>query len=421
MSGQAIAERIAADGYVPSSDPDVAVIYEILDEHYAQVATHLSEAQSAAWHRVAHEMSTWYQEGFPSWSVKETQLVGWLDPQIVVRDSDDATFPSHHTQQEMAAYAASTIEDFDTHEQHSLDLHVFLHSHWNGHLAEITSNGRHRAAIFRATGIPLVQCQISMPRGALRRFIPAVWTDREDQLMRWLSDQGLISRYTHPDHIDDPRWGGCTYAAPPGSPVPWLLVDGQRSPEQIPPRIQALEQSLGPIHDARLDPLRTDLEIRRITDTTPRAPRTFTRIFQATSPPPQPRADPTRGISSQQIPPMLLDVLLDSYADHTARWMATSGTPLPHPGDPFGKVLAWLWSSRREEGAVEMVDNLYRQLEEAPGPEWDIPFTWEGLLQGIALSLPGSLEDSARDDLLAELRARTPAALIPSHRYRGDE
>lgn len=427
MTTPAPQQLLAEQGYVPSTHPQVDEIYEVLDQHYATIAQDLADARAQAQRRIFEEMDGWYRQDCPGFATRERRLVGWIDPQTIVRDSKDATFPTHHTREEMARYAAETITSPETHERSSLDLHVQLHSHWRGHVAEITTNGRHRAAIYRATQIPLVQCRITLPRGS-RRFMPTTaWTDREDRLMRWLVDQGLITGYVHPDQHPEPHpWGGATYQAPHGSPVPWVLRDQADPLDSIPARLARLENDFGPIDDERFAPLRLDRGLRAIAGPRPGTPRAF--VAQALgwppSPPPDappepptPCHDPARRSlvhgPKVDVPKKILTALLEPYARHTATFILDhQDDDLLHPGDPFGRVLAWLWTQGEEHEAVEMVLDLYRTLDE----QIEQPF-WGLLLLYTRLSLDeGWICAQERDELLDALEAHSPEAQTPSRR-----
>lgn len=409
-------ERLVKQGYVPSTDPLVKEIYRALDQHYAMVGRDLSAAQDRARDRVLEEMDDWYQEGFPDFAVRERSLVGWVDPKIIVRNSKDKTFPVHHTREDMARYAAATVASPKTHEQSSLELEVRLHSHWRGHIAEITTNGRHRAAIYRAAQIPFVQCQIALPRAGWN-FTPT--TEREDRLMLWLLDQGLITGYVPP-----------TYKASQGSPLPWLLVSGKDPLGSIPERLTKLENDFGPIDDSRFTPLRTARGIRSVTG----GPNPLTATLRnaiggspsppraAPAPSPTPCHDPAQRALIQgrkvTVPRTVLASLIEPYAHQTATSITERPGMTLHPGDNFGRVLAWLWTEGSEHEAVELVLSLYRALkEQINGPFWD------RLMLHVGLSLSeGWICADERAELFEALEDRSPEAQIPSRRPGfGDE
>lgn len=310
----------------------------------------------------------------------------------------------------MADYAADHVATPETTEFESLDLWVELHTHWRGHAARITSNGRHRAAIFRAIDVPLVQCQISVPRDCRRRFLPESWTDREDRLMRWLLDAGLIFDYQPPNRVDD-VWGGAIYSISEGSPIPWVLPDGQSSVAGIPGRVADLEKALGPIPDERVEPLRDARELRSIISPSllsrwrSGSPSSHTSVED-----PEPAGDPRenaeawRSANTERVMNTLLDALPQAV-------MARYRPENSHPGDDYGRVLAWLWLSKRENDTVALVNSLHTELEEhgkAPG--------WEEFTAGVASSLPKDLAPSERAHLLGEIEANSPMFRAPSQR-----
>lgn len=417
-------QLLRSQGHIPSADPEVEEVYKLLDEHYEQVVDDIDNARSAAARRIMRDLGTWSRSSFPGQPVETTRLVGWIDPTIAERD-DRLNFPTHHTQQAMADYAADTVDDFDTHESTSLNLHVSIHSHWSGHVAEITTNGRHRAAIYRASRVPLVQCKIEIPRNGLREFTPDTWTDREDRLMGWLLNRGLITRYTHPRDLTGRRWGVSTYSVEHGSAIPWLLGLDRPDPiDGLPDLIEELENDFGPIPDERIAPLRTTRGVQDICGPRPGTFRAMTQALGLSTPPPAlapPQDPPTSiGLPGQavyKIPENVLSALLAGLPAVTATFMRTDPSRLAvAPGDPFGRALAWLWVNDMTDVVVAQVAELYSLLaEQDPRP------TWEELVNSVRLSLPtvGLTSDQA-DDLIGELRASSPDALVPSERPEPD-
>lgn len=417
------ARLLRDQGHIPSADPEVDEVYKLLDEHYEQVVADIDHARDHAAGLILSDLGNWRRSSFPAWPTKTTQLVGWVDPQIIVRD--DGVFPTHHTQQAMADYAADTVDDLDSPESSSLGLHVSIHSHWNGHVAEVTTNGRHRAAIYRACRVPLVQCNIEIPRNGLRQFIPDAWTDREDRLMGWLLSQGLISRFTHPHDPAAPQWGVAEYSVGHGSPIPWLLgLDCPDPVDELPNRIAELEDDFGPIPDARLDPLRTTRGVREICGPRAGSLRALTQSLGLTTPPPEhllpqdpPESIGLPGRPAYEIPDNVLSALLEGLPATTAAFMRTGSAGVAAgPGDPFGRAIAWLWVNGMTHVVVDQVKDLYLLLsEQSPAP------SWADLVSGLRFSLPerGLTTDQA-DDLLGELVASSPEALIAARRPEPD-
>lgn len=122
------------------------------------------------------------------------------------------------------------------------------------------------------------------------------------------------------------------------------------------------------------------------------------------------------------VPNSLLSTLLVGFALSTAhsnlcghhRYRA--GQPnvmMSHPGDSFGKVLAWLWRSGREQEAVTLVADLLAEMRQhnpyAPEPGGRL--VWKDLAMGIrqAINAPYDLSKDQVDDLLAHLEAKVPA------------
>lgn len=91
--------------------------------------------------------------------------------------------------------------------------------------------------------------------------------------------------------------------------------------------------------------------------------------------------------------------------------MPSSSTSLANlPGDPFGKVLAWLWWAGRREDAAILVTDLLAELRvhNRESPEVGERVTWDGLRFGIQQAITGRLLESSVDALCVYLDHEVP-------------
>ena len=115
------------------------------------------------------------------------------------------------------------------------------------------------------------------------------------------------------------------------------------------------------------------------------------------------------------VPPRILDHLLEDFPRGTAAMMFPLTTretsePMLHPGDPFGEVLCWLWTSGQREAATALVHRLHEQVDTL-----DQPASWKQLLDYLpfALKTPQSISDDEYQNLMTHLRATPPTGSVP--------
>ena len=84
-----------------------------------------------------------------------------------------------------------------------------------------------------------------------------------------------------------------------------------------------------------------------------------------------------------------------------------------HPGDPFGRVPAWLWRTGQYANATQLVvDYLAEQRRHHPNaPEEGSRLTWRHLRQGLPLAIntPYELETDQVVELLEHLDTHVPS------------
>lgn len=77
-----------------------------------------------------------------------------------------------------------------------------------------------------------------------------------------------------------------------------------------------------------------------------------------------------------------------------------------HPGDGFGRVLAWVWGEDPDL-AMQMLADVFSGLRRGPGADLAVPpYTLEELLAGLRYALPDDVGDF--DALAAWARAEVP-------------
>lgn len=83
-----------------------------------------------------------------------------------------------------------------------------------------------------------------------------------------------------------------------------------------------------------------------------------------------------------------------------------AGEPV-HPGDPVGKVTAWLWLTGQRRRLVGMFNTLLSEMRRQVDTPHPVP-TDDDLLDGLQLALPPDFPDEQVTPLLEYLRAELP-------------
>jgi hypothetical protein len=116
---------------------------------------------------------------------------------------------------------------------------------------------------------------------------------------------------------------------------------------------------------------------------------------------------------TRRVPMSILTTLLGGFASHIGdqlRESHTSGgrqTPL-HPGDHYGRILAWAWETERPLAMLLLLDVLVALRTTPPGAAPPSPpYTLEDLLAGLRFALLNRFDDY--DRLIAAARVDVPA------------
>ena len=119
------------------------------------------------------------------------------------------------------------------------------------------------------------------------------------------------------------------------------------------------------------------------------------------------------GPTTPAVPHSVLTTLLGGFASHigeelrTRHAMVGRQTPL-HPGDHYGRVLAWAWETDRSMAMLLLLDVLVALRTAPPGTAPPSPaYTLEDLLAGLRFALPNRFDDY--DRLVAAARVDVPA------------
>lgn len=117
------------------------------------------------------------------------------------------------------------------------------------------------------------------------------------------------------------------------------------------------------------------------------------------------------------VPERVLETMLVDTAIATAHFQLCA-PPLPghglhHPGDPFGRVLAWLWRSGHHHQAARLVADYLSEMREHNyhAPAAGTRLTWASLRRGIPVAivprdLPG--DDAELEQMLTYLDEAVP-------------
>lgn len=92
------------------------------------------------------------------------------------------------------------------------------------------------------------------------------------------------------------------------------------------------------------------------------------------------------------------------------RLLRLDAARLSHPGDGFGRVLAWTWQEQGEGQAALLVADLLAMLREhhPRAEELQPRITLDELVSGLRLALPGAMSDQEVYDVLTAVRQRVP-------------
>jgi|GEM_PF-4107765 len=120
------------------------------------------------------------------------------------------------------------------------------------------------------------------------------------------------------------------------------------------------------------------------------------------------------GASAKLIP----DPVMRTMCAHTAMAAADhvlAGFKLPgggyqpghavHPGDPFGKVLAWLWLTDPGAAMLFLADFCSQLRDHGHDP---VPVALDDILAGLTFAMPARFPDAEFDALIAEARRTVP-------------
>ncbi|SDU76824.1 hypothetical protein [Jiangella alkaliphila] len=118
------------------------------------------------------------------------------------------------------------------------------------------------------------------------------------------------------------------------------------------------------------------------------------------------------------VDPTTLDVLpllLGAHAEQTALFLIEEQglddedrAALLHPGDPAGKVLAWLWRTGQHDTMTLYVADIVSYMRVKHARDGRPRLRLADLLTGIPLALPHDLPDDEAEQLVRVLRERVP-------------
>jgi hypothetical protein len=100
---------------------------------------------------------------------------------------------------------------------------------------------------------------------------------------------------------------------------------------------------------------------------------------------------------SFEVSDRILERLLTAEVCVSAHWNLCSPHSVgdkSHPGDPFGEVLAWLWTTgRRDRAALFVADYLAEMRVHNPhAPEEGSRLTLDALLMGVGFAVSASMD-----------------------------
>lgn len=96
-------------------------------------------------------------------------------------------------------------------------------------------------------------------------------------------------------------------------------------------------------------------------------------------------------------------------ADFMHSHLVRPDSTLAHPGDGFGRVLAWTWQTQGAAQAALLVARLLAALQDRQRErEAPKPVTVDELVHGVQYALPGSMSSTEIQEVLTSIRRRVP-------------
>jgi hypothetical protein len=116
----------------------------------------------------------------------------------------------------------------------------------------------------------------------------------------------------------------------------------------------------------------------------------------------------------REVPSHIYDRLMSGFLCHEAHWLLTAmrrdGGYTPdmaiHPGDPFGRVIAWLWETAPEEAimAVATYMSQVNKWDELAEPQVRL----EDILDGLGFAVPHGFPTTEMEALRERARQEVP-------------
>lgn len=120
--------------------------------------------------------------------------------------------------------------------------------------------------------------------------------------------------------------------------------------------------------------------------------------------------------STVEVPSSLLDKLLVAEAVVSAHFQLCSPLSDPsnelqkHPGDPFGEVIAWLWSSGQHHRCVQTITDYLAEMRihNPHRPEEGRRLIWDDLKTGLRNATSHRLDSNQINEMIAYVSDRVP-------------
>jgi hypothetical protein len=111
------------------------------------------------------------------------------------------------------------------------------------------------------------------------------------------------------------------------------------------------------------------------------------------------------------MPARVYRTLRAGFTEQAAEWLTRQlqDTPrgrqrLIHPGDPFGRVFAWVWRQDPGEAMMMLADYLAVLRDHNLVADLDPPVRLDDILRGLRLALPDDIDEASYGAMVAQAR-----------------
>lgn len=114
------------------------------------------------------------------------------------------------------------------------------------------------------------------------------------------------------------------------------------------------------------------------------------------------------------MPKQVYETLKSGFLEREAEWLTRQLLESPahqrstHPGDPFGRVFAWVWHQNPDEAMMMLGDYLAMLRDHNRWGNPSPPVRLDDVLRGLRLALPHDFDEASYDAMVAKARREVP-------------